>query len=411
MINLKLALLNIFRNSRRTTLTAACVISGFLTIVMVGGYYEYNYWGLRESMIRSQLAHIQIYKNGYLKNKEVNPFKSMMLNPKEIIELINKDPRVLITAKRLEFWGVLQSDGGEGKVVNIRGIQPEKESLIFTFFTKKDGRELSSKSIGELEIGTPLAVKEGLNIGDYLFLTTITNSGEQNGDEYKLRGTVSSYSSGFDEVLVNMNFTDATELVDVEGAQEIVVLLKDTDLTDDFVMDLRKSISDKGWDLEVTTWLDRAGYYRQVVDYYSMFYKIILVIAIVVALFSSINSILMSILERVSEFGTMRSFGMTKYNILTILTFEALFLGLISGLSATILSFILVFIVDILGGIPLPAPPGLSTDIFVKIIVTPKLFLTAWIVALTVPIVALIIVSSKTMGMKIIDQIKYNELN
>ncbi len=187
MINLKLAFLNVFRNKRRTILTAACVISGFLTIIMVGGYYEYNYWGLRESMIRSQMAHIQIYDKDYLNSKEINPFGSMISNPEEIMELVKKDPRVEVVSKRLEFWGVLQSEGGEGKVVNIRGIQPENESMIFTFFTKKSGRELSSKSTGELEIGTPIANAEGLEIGDYLSLTTITDSGEQNADEYQLR--------------------------------------------------------------------------------------------------------------------------------------------------------------------------------------------------------------------------------
>lgn len=411
MINLKLAYLNIFRNSRRTILTAACIVSGFLTIVMVGGYYEYNYWGLRESMIRSQLAHVQIYNVDYLKNKEINPFEFMMFNSDEIIELINEDPRVSIATKRLEFWGVLQSEGGEGKVVNIRGIQPENESLIFTFFTKKNGRELSSKSSGELEIGTPLADLEGLKVGDYLYLTTVTTSGEQNSDEYLLRGTVSSYSTKFDEVLVNMSFDDAAELVDIEGAQEIVVLLNKTNLTNDFVVDLKEKFLEKGWNLKVTTWLDQAGHYRQVVDYYSIFYRIILSISIVVAFFSSFNSLLMSTLERISEFGTMRSFGITKSSIFMILTMEAFILGVLSGVVASILSLLIVLLVDFFGGIPISAPPGLSTDIFIKILITPKLFLTGWVVALVVPMVALILVSVRTMGMKIIDQIKFNELN
>jgi len=60
----KLALRNVFRNRRRTLITLAAMGFGAAAIIVFGGFVHSIYYGVRESTIRSQVGHIQIYRKG-----------------------------------------------------------------------------------------------------------------------------------------------------------------------------------------------------------------------------------------------------------------------------------------------------------------------------------------------------------
>ena len=64
---------NVCRNKRRTAMTLAAMITGGVAIIVVGGYIEYSFWGLREMAIRSELGHIQVYQSGFIANGAVDP--------------------------------------------------------------------------------------------------------------------------------------------------------------------------------------------------------------------------------------------------------------------------------------------------------------------------------------------------
>lgn len=410
MINIKIAFKNIFRNKRRSLLTMACMVSGIITIIVVGGYYAYNYWGLRESLIRSQYAHIQIYKKGYLANKDVAPFDYMIENGEEIIAAIKKDPRVLVVASRVKLWAVMDSGNGTSQIVEVRGIQSDLERLIFTFITKREGEALSGKNPGQMELGGALARELGIQTGETAYISTVSSRGEQNVLQFETCGTVSSYSADFDRILVNINLEMAQVLADTEGVHEIVVLLKDTDQTSVVLADLKKLCDKSGWDLELTNWEEQAGYYRQVVQYYGGFFKIILFIICVVSFFTTLNTVIMSTFERITEIGTMRSFGATKSGILKMMLFEGLFLGFFGAVIGILISVGLAQTINALGGIHLPAPPGMSTDLFIKIKLVPVNFIISGILALCVPVAAILVPALKTTRMEIVHQILFNEM-
>jgi ABC-type antimicrobial peptide transport system permease subunit len=51
---------NVLRNKRRTLLTMAGIVAGTVSILMLGGYYEYNYW---VSVNRLFEANMLMYKS------------------------------------------------------------------------------------------------------------------------------------------------------------------------------------------------------------------------------------------------------------------------------------------------------------------------------------------------------------
>ena len=62
---LKSAWRNVLRHRRRSLVTLLAVVSGVGGVVVFGGFVEANYTGLRESVIRSQYGHLQVYRAGY----------------------------------------------------------------------------------------------------------------------------------------------------------------------------------------------------------------------------------------------------------------------------------------------------------------------------------------------------------
>jgi putative ABC transport system permease protein len=84
-------------------------------------------------------------------------------------------------------------------------------------------------------------------------------------------------------------------------------------------------------------------------------------LALLVGVVGIVNTMLMSTSERYVEFGVLRTNGWSQGNVLTLVTLESAFLGLLSGVVGCILAVMLVMIGNqfITGGVQLTIPPWL----------------------------------------------------
>ncbi len=63
---LRIAFRNVFRNTRRTALTVLVISFGVTALIVSGGFFSYNFDGLRETTIRNGVGHLQIASERYL---------------------------------------------------------------------------------------------------------------------------------------------------------------------------------------------------------------------------------------------------------------------------------------------------------------------------------------------------------
>jgi len=390
-------------------LTLSVLVVGFCAIIIVGGYYDYNYYGLRESLIRSQYAHVQIYHIGYLKNEDIKPFDYLIKNPDKIIREIEKDKDVVVATPRVRVWGILNTMDGRSQRVLIRGVVPEKESIINTFITRRQGNELKAGDFDKAVVGGTLADRLKLSLGSDITVTTIDADGYQNAWFLRIKGIISSFSKAFDSILVKTPLSVVKELVNISGVQEIVVLLNKTENTDRFVRRLKRMIAKYGWKVRVRTWYESAGYYQKVVRYYSGYFNIILFIIAIVTFFTTLNTMLMAVFERITEFGTMRSFGMPGNRITRIMLLEGMFIAVLGIALGVLISFAITKIINI-NGIYVAAPPGATTGFRAFILLKTKNFAIAGSIALIVSFISSIIAAGKIRKMSVIRQILYNDL-
>ena len=408
-MELLMALRNLIRHWKRNLLVSGTIIVGILSIIIIGGYYEYNYWGLRESMIRSQFGHIQIYPKGFLENKDISQFSYRIDNLDELMRFLKGIPNVVVVTPRLEYMALMNTPDGRSKIVNVRGVVPEEEALISTFITYKEGMNLRSKDEDSVEVGYTLSKEMDIKLNGRLFLTVIRVDGEQNAMAFNVKSIVGSYSEEFDRRIVRMNLKTAQELIGFPYVQEIVILLNDTDKTEEIKKVINKEIAKRGWNLELTDWLYHAGYYVQVVEFYSGYFRIILSIIVIVVFFVSLITSLMSFFERVTEIGTIRSLGASNVTIFKMFIYEGLIMGVFSTVLGILLGVGIANLINILGGIYMPPPPGLTTSVMVKIIVKYNLILTSFVIGVMIPLISALIIFFKTIRMTVIEQIRVNE--
>src|ERR671925_915392 len=97
----KLAIRNVFRNRRRTLITLAAMGFGAAAIIVFGGFVHAIYFGVRESTIRSQVGHIQIYRKGYSEKGNLAPFDYLIADYAALREQLAAIPHVKTVTARL----------------------------------------------------------------------------------------------------------------------------------------------------------------------------------------------------------------------------------------------------------------------------------------------------------------------
>jgi len=126
MLNIKIALRNIFRNGSRTILTMLSIIVGMMAIIIVNGFINYSMWGLRESMIRGGIGHFQLYKKGYLEREEDVAFEYLINNHKSLIKEIYKATEISFVSPEISFNGVLSSGEKSTIIIGKGGLKEEE---------------------------------------------------------------------------------------------------------------------------------------------------------------------------------------------------------------------------------------------------------------------------------------------
>src|SRR3989442_167983 len=122
----RLALRNVFRNRRRTLIPLAAMGFGAAAIIVFGGFVHSIYYGVRESTIRSQVGHIQMYRKGYSEKGNLAPFDYLIADYPALRDELRRLPHVKTVTARLGFSGLV-STGDTTTAFVGSGVVPEGE--------------------------------------------------------------------------------------------------------------------------------------------------------------------------------------------------------------------------------------------------------------------------------------------
>ena len=404
---LKIAIRNVFRNRRRTSLTLLSIIFGSVAIIFIGGYIDYSFYGLRETTIRSEIGHIQIYKKGFSTLSGNETSEKYLLDKKNVAsieKILQTNPVIVQYAKRLSIVGLI-SNGDKNAIFVGQGVEAEKESQLSSSLTIESGSDFIEGDSYKILLGKDLAKQLHVKLGSRVTLLTTTYSGSMNAIDFEVIGIISRGVKSLDDKLVRIPLYNAQELLGTHGVDRIVLLLKDTPQTNSVFSWLKKELSQ--FPIEMKSWENLADYYFQVRKLYLNIFKVLSFVVLIIIIFSIANTLSMSVMERTSELGTLRAIGTSRIRVLLMFVLEGLVLGVVGGILGVLSGCLVAFIVNSLGGLYMEPPPGFSTGYQIFILISPRILIFSFFVSFVSAGISSFLPALKAARLKVVDALRH----
>jgi putative ABC transport system permease protein len=320
---LKLAWRNIWRNRRRTLITASSIFLAVFFALIMRSMQIGSYARIIESIVHSYTGYIQVHKKGYWEEKEINNAFELT---DSLMRKISSVPNVDAAVPRLESFA-LASTGYKTKGVMVIGIVPGMEEKLSdikkniikgSFLEKDDAGVLLAKRIADY-----LNIK----VNDTLVLISQGYHGVSAAGKFPVRGITHFSSPDLDNTLIYLTLKTAQEFYSAENLVTSVSI----DLTN------KNRIGKTGRELinvldpdryEVMKWDEMLVEVVQHIQADDISGLIMLGILYMIIGFGIFGTVLMMTIERIKEFGVMVAVGMQKTKLAFLVILESIFIGL-----------------------------------------------------------------------------------
>ncbi|MGA7178252.1 MAG: FtsX-like permease family protein [Thiobacillaceae bacterium] len=406
MTDLGIAARSLTRNRRRAVYALLTIAAGVISLVLADGFVQWIFWAMREGTIRSQLGHIQVVRPGYNTAGAADPFAYILPNNLPQLKVIESTPGVKLVAPRLRVTGLISH--GETTVSFVGdGIDPAKEAELSKAFRIVKGENLSNSQARELVLGRGLARSLGVGPGATVALLTTTSTGGINAVEAKVSGLFVTASQAYDDSALRLPIGLAQELLRVKGSHSWLVLLENTDQTNQYLAQFRARFPPKDTRLEFSPWYERADFYNKTVALFSQQMNVLRLIIGIVIVLSISNMLIMNVLERTGEIGTLLAIGLKRRKIQQLFAMEGVLLGLLGATVGIAGGYALGGLISAIG-IPMPPPPGMERGYTGEIRITAEVLFRSFIVAFATTGLAGLYPSWKASRMQIVDALRHN---
>ena len=403
----KIALLNILRNGRRSVITLAAIIFGCVSLIVFGGFVQSMYEGMRESMIRSQLGHIQIYAEGYNQYAKVSPSEYFI----PVDQLANIEKQIkqvaspLVIAPRLNISGLI-SDGKQSIAIVGVGVDADKEVLLSSSIIITQGEDLFPEDVSAAHIGEGLFESLDIDVGGYLTLLASTRDGAINAVDIQVVGVINTGVKELDDRLIRMNLPLAQELMYTQDVSRLIVLLENTDDTLPVSELLNQQFSQQGLDLELKRWDELSAYYHQVVSLFDGVFGFISIIVLIIVSLSISNTMLMAVMERTREIGTIRAMGGTPMQVTGLILLESFFLGIIGSALGLALGMLAAKGITFAEWM-MPRPPGSTQDYPIRVFVVADIMVQTFVLGVCIAVVSSIYPAVKASRLSVVNALRF----
>lgn len=345
-IVIQIAWRNLWRNRRRTWLTAGAI--AFSTVLLVG--VVPIQFGMYEIMIDASLrvfpGHAQIQRPGYQDKPKIRN----AINDAEILaHSLRSSKKYTGVAVRAQGFALLSS-GSRSYGGQVIGVEPQYEGDTSSIpGLVKQGRYLSSIDAREIVLGSVLARNLKLNIGDEVILLGGGKDGSIAAAILPVVGIFNSGSRDLDRFFTEIPLHTFQDIFSMgRSAHSIAVVGKTVDEQPQLLTDLNSAVANRK-DVIVLGWEKLVPGLKQGIEMDKASGAIFLGILTAILVFSILNTFLMTVLERTREFGLMLALGSRPRGIAGLMMLESAMLTMLGLAIGTAIGAALVFWANIDG--------------------------------------------------------------
>jgi putative ABC transport system permease protein len=403
MKDYQLAWKNLWRNRRRTLITATSVFFAVFFALVMRAFQLGTYDKLYRDVIESYTGYLQLQQSDYFDEPGLD--NSFEVDPAMLKEFEN-DPNVAAVVPRLESFALAAAESrtqgvmvlgmdpeGEDKALNIRnrmvrykltpeaaeairnaGVPQRTERLLDVFLNQSYSDEsrlitdlgindadtasvmpvirryasfkngyLTAEDTGGVIIGSGLSAFLKADVGDTVTLMGQGYHGTTAAGIYAVRGVVKLPAPDIDNILVYLPISEARNLYAAPGmATSAIISIRNTD--DKAVIQTRERLNlIKGDNQALRTWQEMNALLLNQMEADNRSGAIMIAILYLVIAFGVFGTVLMMLAERRREFGMLVSIGMQKGKLAKVVSMEMLLIGFLGVAAGVIASLPIVF--------------------------------------------------------------------
>lgn len=320
---------------------------------------------LSDAAIRGGLGHFQVMETKALQDQEDQSLQLALPDGEALAAKLRALPEVAEVLPRIAFMGLL-TNGTRSVAYLGTAVDPAREPRYMAVLDHvKDGAAMSGgagsrwlspdPNAREVLLGPGLAKSLGASVGSTLTLMATTKDGALNAVDVTVVGLVDQGVKELNDRALLTSLATSEALLDADGARSrLSVVLKDPKRLNAGLAAVRGALSS---DESAIAWTDLAAFYKQVRLLYFFIFGFMSLVLFLVVWLATANTLLMSVMERVREFGVLRALGLQPGQLVGLLQWEGAAIGVLGGLLGLITTLLLRAAANA-AHIEMPAPPA-----------------------------------------------------
>ncbi len=326
LVFMKLGWRNLFRNKRRTIITAIVIAMGLATLSFADAFVKGMLKNMAQTITTTFMGDGQIHNDKYRDSDD--PLLTIVKGD-SLLNMLKKDNRITAITERLYIQGMITSSQNMSPAVFV-GVNPEEEGS-FSVIKKRiiNGNFLSEEKENDIIVGAKLADLLEIKKGDRLIVTVFNNKTEEISQEmFRVGGIYKTGTNEMDGMMIFLCLSKLQEMSGIDGVHEIAFKLNDYSLAMDKMNSFWQQYSLFG--NVCIPWVKLFDGFEYMMDSTKISRIIMIIILFGIVALAIVNTLFMAIYERFFEFGVLRAIGTMKKQIAWMIIFESAGLAIVS---------------------------------------------------------------------------------
>lgn len=324
---------NLWRNRRRTIVTVLSIAFGIMVAVLFTGLGDLNYTKMINLAARLGTGHVTIQHPGY---QDAPSLKRTITGVSALRKTVLEDGDVLRAVPRITGPTMLAT-AGQSYGAYFMAIDPaaEDRGTLSILEAVKEGKMFESASSKGIVVGSRMADNLNLKPGRKVVYTMTDKEGEIVSGLARVTGILETGAPSIDGTFCLLPIGTLREALGYgpDEATQLAIFISDQRRSDDVAGRVRAAV---GGRVAVLTWHDTqpeiSGFVSMKVGA-ARFLELLILVLVAAGI---LNTLLVSVLERVREFGIMMAIGFSPGRLFGLVMWESLWLGLV-GIAASVM--------------------------------------------------------------------------
>jgi len=331
---LRLAVRNLVRNFRRSAITMAGIALGLTLMAAMNTLQNGSHHDMLRTAVGLLGGHVVVQPPGAQGDHQG---KHVLADSTAVADQLRALFPGAVVTRRLLVEGLVSSPAGS-TAASVRGVDPTDEAQVVDLDDQiQTGEWLAPDDTQGILLGEAMARTLNVGVGDKVVFMAQPEGDEVQSRLFRVRGTFRTGTAELDGFIAITTVAGAQTLHPrPDAATHVAVHLADPGETRQATKAARAALPT----LEVLPWQEAIPDVREFVEMDKRYSDIMWLVLGAIVSMGVVNTVLMSVLERIREFGIMTALGLRPGRLAAMVLTEGFVLGAVAAAAGVALGLL-----------------------------------------------------------------------